>query len=93
MRIEQVPVVSVEDILATFEKSLEDYSCFRWVENDSYVYLSLDEDAIQELVTEIEFERGQDNQKYVEKYQNTLDLVHYFRSLGYEECILVYIYM
>ena len=92
MRIEQVPVVSVDDILATFEKSLDDYSCFRWVESDSYQYLSLDEDYIQELVDEIDFEREHDNQKYAEQYQNTLDLVHYFRSLGYEECILIYIY-
>ena len=91
MRIEQVPVVACEDIFTEFETSVASYAFLDLVDNDSYVYLQLDEDFVETLEEEIAWEREHGTEIWLNKRINDLTLVNYFRSLGYDDCILVYV--
>ena len=95
MRIEMCPTVSFEDIEAEFGFTMRDVTFTDEVENGTYAFFALDEDAIaehQEEIDEIEAFGDEDDAYTVRRHNqlvHELQLIKYFNSLGYDDAILI----
>lgn len=96
MRIEMLPTVLFDDIRTEFGFDFKDVYFTDCVENGTYVYFDLSEDAIAEREEEInyidEYFHSDDSiNRRRQRYKNELILIHYFRNLGYTDEILIFI--
>ena len=91
MNINHLPVVDFGDIEEELGTSYNDYIFVEATENDSYQYLGLDEEAVENCKDCISFYTKQKNLNRVRKYENELALINYFRAAGYTDAILIFI--
>ena len=91
MNINYLPVVDFKDIEEELGTSYKDYIFVEAIENDSYQYLGLDEEAVENCKDCISFYTKKENFNRVHKYENELKLINYFRQLGYKDAILIFI--
>ena len=91
MNIYHLPVVDFEDIKEELGTSYKDYIFVEAAENDSYCYLGLDKEAVENCEDCISFYVKAGNFNRVRKYENELALINYFRAAGYTDAILIFI--
>ena len=91
MKIVNVPTVSGSEIERELDISLFDCEFTQCVENDTYVVLDLTDDKVDELREDIEWYEGKGEQGILTRMRNELKIVEYFRSIGYNISILVYV--
>lgn len=91
MKIVNVPTVTAKEIKQ--ELNIDVYKCefAQEAENDCYIILDLTEDHIDDLREEIEWNKDHFEDKYIQRMLNELHLIDYFRKLGYDMEILVYV--
>ena len=91
MRIEMCPTVNFEDIEAELGFHFEDFYFTQEVENGTYAFFALDEDAIAEHEGDIaDCEKFNEcDTAYYRRMKNELQLIKYFNSLGYDDAILI----
>lgn len=81
--------ISDHDIFDHFGTHYGDYTIFNECANDSFVFLNLSEEKLQELCEEIEYYQNKFEDNYIRQMKNEIDLINYLRSLGYTDSILV----
>ena len=91
MRINEMPVVSFDDIECHFDTCSTDYNFTECAENDSYIFFSLDEDALNARQEELDYYRTVQNENRARKYANDIELQKYLNSRGYDDAILIYV--
>lgn len=89
MNIKSLPVVNSWEIEEEFGIRVFDCPFTEMVENDSYVSLMLDDEALAILEDNYNYAivKGQEFKKFEEE----IELVKKFRELGYAEEILVFV--
>ena len=91
MKIVNVPTVDGCEIERELGIRIYDCEFAQMAENGGYVVLDLTTDHIEDLREEYEWNKGKGFDKYVERLENELKLIDYFRGIGYEREILVYV--
>lgn len=91
MKIVNVPTVTEKDILNELNIDVFECEFTQEAENDSYVILDLTEDHLEDLKEEIEWNKDKCEDKYVRRLLKEIQLIEYFRNLGYDMEILVYV--
>ena len=91
IEIKTKPYITVDDIEKLTGKHWTKFEFFQMMENDSYVSLFCNNDAIELLDEEIEWEYGKGTPRY-ERLENQKALVLTLRDVyGIEDEILVYL--
>ena len=91
MKIVNVPTVDAHEIENEFGISIYDCEFAQMAENGGYVVLDLTTDHIEDLREEIEWNKDKFFERYVERLKNELKVIDYFRGIGYDIEILVFI--
>lgn len=91
MKINCLPVVDFEDISEELGTSFGDYCFCEMAENDSYQYLGLNEEAIENRKNALFYYEKKEAFNRIRKIENELELINFFRELGYKDAILIYI--
>ena len=89
MNITMKPTVTSSEIEREFGIRVFDCAFAQEVGNDSYITLWLDDAQTKELWEEIN--DCADEEKYVKRLKNELELINRFRELGYKDSILVFV--
>ena len=89
MNITMKPTVTSSEIEREFGIRVLDCPFTDQVANDSYVTLWLDKNSVKALWEEIN--DCADEERYVKRLKNELELINKFRELGYTEFILVFV--
>lgn len=91
MKIVNMPTVDADEIEKELGIRIFDCEFAQMAENGSYNILDLTHDHVEKLKEEIEWQIGKCADSYLNRLKNELKLVEYFRSLGYDTEILVFI--
>lgn len=81
--------ISANAIFDEFGTHYNDYSIFDECANDSFIWLDLSVDKVQELQEEIEFYDNKFEDNYVHQMQKEIELINYLRALGFTDSILI----
>ncbi len=91
MKIVNLPSVTSSEIERELDISVFECEFTQCVENDTYTVLDLSDSRVDELKEDIEWYEGKGETGILTRMRNELRVVEYFRSLGYNISILVYV--
>ena len=91
MKIYTKQYVNSLDLEEEFNISIFDTLCAEGAVKDSYVFVNLSDDYVQELAEYLEWQRGKCSFMLVLRIENELKIVEYFRNLGMRDSIYIYI--
>ena len=91
IKVTNIPTVTCDDIER--ELGIRVYECefAEMAENDSYVMLDLDNDHIEDIKADLDWNQGKCNEFLEKRLNNELTLINYFREQGYTDRILVFV--
>lgn len=91
IKVTMAPTINIEDVERQLNVHMSDFEFTEMAENGSYVTLSLDDDAIEDLEDSIAWEEGK-NTRRQQRLRNQLTLVHLLRDMGFKDYVLVSIF-
>lgn len=91
MKIVNVPTVDGDEIERELGIRIYDCEFAQMAENGGYVILDLTTEHIEDLREELEWNKDKCCDSYVERIANELKVIDYFRGIGYDIEILVFI--
>lgn len=91
MKIVNVPTVDGDEIEKELGIRVYDCEFAQMAANDSYVTVYLTADRIEYLREELEWNQDKCCDSYVKRITNELKVIDYFRGIGYDTKILVFI--
>ena len=89
MKVSMAPVIDLEEACRELNLHSSDFEFVQMEEKDSYIILDVSEEAVEELMEDIEWEEGKSFSRQ-SRLQNQLMLVLMVQAMGYTDFVLVF---
>ena len=85
------PTIDMEDICKELGLHMSDFECTQMVENGSYIIFDCNDDRVEDLSEDLEWEKDKGETSYFNRLSNDYALVNLLRAQGIFDDILIYV--